>query len=594
MGVLRKEFIQKGLLNMEKINFFKVKIAGQAGQGIKSAGLTFSKFATRSGFNIYNYIEYPSLIRGGHNAMQLNISAQNVSGPSKYTDFLIALNQDSIHKHKDEMLPGSFVLFDANANIKTDVLSKEVNLLAVPLNKIAHDAGGKELLINTVALGVLAGMMDGDLNLLKELIRQEYGSKEDLLNSNLSAIEQGYQFAKDNFQEIGVSILKLHSNKPTEKKMVINGDESVALGAISAGLQFAAIYPMSPISNILHTLALYQKDYSYIYKQPEDEISAINMAIGASFAGARSMTATSGGGFCLMTEAYGLAGITETPLVIIEGMRGGPATGLPTWSSQGDLQFVLHAHQDEFPRIVLAAGDVSEAFYLTMEAFYLADKYQTPVVVLIDKNICDDEESVPVFNVDAYRIDRGKIKKELDPTFKRYLLSSDGISERTIPGLGNFFIANSDEHDEFGYSNEEIENRNNQMEKRMQKLITCSNIDMPAPEVYGPSDAKLSVISWGSNKGSINQAIKSFDEVNYLHLTWLNPFPTEFVKDFLNKASNVVLMECNYTAQLGQLINEKTGIDIKDKVLKYDGRPFFVEEVQDVITSRLNGKEAVK
>jgi 2-oxoglutarate ferredoxin oxidoreductase subunit alpha len=581
---------------MDKINVFKLKIAGQAGQGIKSAGLTFSKFATRSGFNIYNYIEYPSLIRGGHNSMQLNISAKDVTGPSRYTDFLIALNQESIHKHKDEMLQGSFVLFDSDAKIKTDVLSKEVNLLPVPLNKIAHDAGGKDLLINTVALGVLAGMMEGELSLLRELAEQEYGSKQDLLASNLSAIEKGYQYAKDNFAELSVNVFKLKKevSAPVTKKMVLNGDESTALGAIAGGLQFAAIYPMSPISNILHTLALYQKDYSYVYKQPEDEISAINMAIGASFAGARSMTATSGGGFCLMTEGYGLAGMIETPLVIIEGMRGGPATGLPTWSSQGDLQFILHSHQDEFPRIVLAAGEVSEAFYMTMEAFYLADKYQTPVVVLIDKNICDDEQSVPVFNIEAYRIDRGKMTKDMSPDFKRYLLGPDGISERSLPGVGNFFIANSDEHDEFGYSNEEIENRNKQMEKRMQKLSTCAKTDMPQPEVYGPAEANLTIVSWGSNKGSITQAIKLFDGVNYLHIGWMNPFPTDFVRDFLNKSKNIVLMECNYTAQLGALILEKTGIDIKDKVLKYDGRPFFVEDVQDLIVSRLNGKETSK
>jgi len=574
---------------MPRKNVFRLKIGGQAGQGVKSTGLTFAKFASRSGFQVYNYVEYPSLIRGGHNVMQINVSATGVTGPSKFTDFLVALNQDTVDKHAAELVPGAFVLFDSEAKTDTSKIIGGVNLLPVPLDKLAHDAGGKDLLINTVALGVLAGMLSGDLEVLIELAKQEYVDKPDVLKSDLAAINLGYQFALDNFSELSSPIFKLEKDKtrPMEKRLVLNGDEAVALGAISAGMQFAAIYPMSPISNILHTLAAHQLEYGYIYKQPEDEIAAINMAIGASYAGARSMTATSGGGFCLMTEGYGLAGMTETPLVIIEGMRAGPGTGFPTWSAQGDLQFVLHAHQDEFPRIVLAAGDVTEAFYMTMEAFYLADKYQTPVVVLIDKNICDDEESVPAFDISSYRVDRGKFTKELDPEYKRYQLNQNGISIRSVPGVGNFFIANSDEHDEKGYSNEETDNRNQQMTKRMKKLETCESEDMQQPLVFGPVDADLSIISWGSNKGSILQALKRFTNVNFLHIGWINPFPSEFVSKFLAKAKKSLLVECNYTSQLGTLIKEKTGFDIKEKALKFDGRPFFVEDIEDVIMSHL-------
>lgn len=573
---------------------FKVKIAGQAGQGIKSAGLTFSRFVTRSGFNVYNYVEYPSLIRGGHNVMQINISRKEVTGPSKFTDFVIALNQESILKHRHTISEGGYVLFDSDEKMKTDLLPSHVNLLPVPMTKIARDAGGGELLINIVALGVLAGMMNGDVEILKELAQEEYGDKPDLLKSDLIAIEQGYKYAQDNFSNLNSNVIQLKNDGHSDKKMVINGDDAVALGAIAGGLQFAAIYPMSPISNILHALAKYQKDYKYVYKQPEDEISAINMAIGASFGGARSMTSTSGGGFCLMTEAYGLAGMTETPLVIVEGMRGGPATGLPTWNGQGDLQFVLHAHQDEFPRLVLAAGDVPEAFYMTMEAFYLADKYQTPVVVLIDKNICDHEQSVPVFDISAYRIDRGKMTTTSDSNYRRYLLSNDGISQRSIPGVGNFFVANSDEHDETGFSSEEIDNRLAQMEKRMKKLETCTKTDMPQQTLYGPKDSDLTIISWGSNKGSIVQALKNYSNVNYLHITWMNPFPTDQIKSTLENAKNVVLMECNYSGQLGQVIAQETGIKIEDRVLKYDGRPFYVEEVMEIIDSRINKKGASK
>lgn len=577
---------------MKNTKVFKVVIAGQAGQGIKSAGLTLSKLATRSGFNIYNYIEYPSIIRGGHNVMQINISKSPIRGPSKNIDFLIALNQESIFKHRDEIVDGGYVLYDSSLKFGVDKIKPTVNSLPVPLNDLAKQSGGSDLLANTVALGVLIGLTAGDLNILQELAREEYGDKKALLESNIKAIELGYNYAKDNFAKHCEEIYCLSplADAPQDM-MVLHGDDATALGAIAAGLQFAAIYPMSPISNILHTLAKYQQQFKFVYKQPEDEISAINMAIGASYAGARSMTATSGGGFCLMTEGYGLAGITETPLVIVLGMRGGPATGLPTWTSQGDLQFVLHAHQDEFPRIVLAAGDVADAFYMTMEAFHLADKYQTPVVVMIDKSICDHEQNIKLFDTAGYKVDRSKLTFDTVTDFKRYALSDDGVSPRTVPGKGNFFISNSDEHTEVGFSTEEADQRIQQMNKRMQKLETCALQDMPEPTVYGPKNADLTIVGWGSTSGSILSAIQEFDNVNYLHIGWMNPFPTKFVSEFLNKAKKTMIIEGNYTGQLANLIREKTGYTFENKILKYDGRPFYIEEVIEHIKLALGGNK---
>ncbi|MBU1016788.1 2-oxoacid:acceptor oxidoreductase subunit alpha [Patescibacteria group bacterium] len=551
---------------------FSLKIGGGAGQGIKSAGLLFSKFASLSGYYIYNYIEYPSLIRGGHNVMQINISGKEVTGPSSKTDFLVALNQETLDKHTNELTEKSGILFDVDEKIATADIPKNTKLFKIPLSNLA---GEKNILSNTVALGALVAIFGGDFKILKELISKEY-EKDETVKDNLKAAEVGYTYITENYPRQTTSLLKFVETAP---KVVLNGNEAVALGAISAGLKFAAIYPMSPISGILHFLTAHQKEHNYIYKQPEDEISAINMAIGASFAGARSMVATSGGGFCLMTEGYGLAGMTETPVVIINGMRGAPATGIPTWSEQSDLQFVLNAHQGDFPRIVLAAGDAQEAFDLTREAFNLADKYQTPVVVLIDKNICDNDQSFLPFENSPYTLDRGKFTTEKVGNYKRYELSKDGISTRTVPGSGNFFIANSDEHNELGFSSEEIENRNNQMEKRMEKLSTCAKNDMPAPKLFGHTKADITIVSWGSNKGSIIQALKKFDNVSYLHITWMNPFPTEQVKKVLASARYVVNIECNYSGQLANLIREKTGIEIKDKLLKYDGRPFFVEEI---------------
>jgi 2-oxoglutarate ferredoxin oxidoreductase subunit alpha len=269
------------------------------------------------------------------------------------------------------------------------------------------------------------------------------------------------------------------------------------------------------------------------------------------------------------------------------GMRAGPATGLPTWNSQGDLRFVLHASQDEFPRIVLAAGDVEEAFELTAKAFNLAEKYQTPVVVLVDRYLCESHGCVVPFDLNKNKIVHTDLIVDEVKDYKRYALSENGISPRAIPGSGNHFIINSDEHDEIGYSAEDADNRNAQMTKRMKKLKTCESEDMEQPAVYGPNNADLTIVSWGSNKGPIIEAMKDFKNVNYLHLTWLNPFPTEYVKDILHKAKKVLNIEENYAGQMAGLIKEKTGYDMHSQLLKVDGRPFYPEEITRKIRSSL-------
>jgi len=565
---------------------FTFKIGGQAGQGAKSAGLMFSKVATRSGYYIYTHTEYPSLVRGGHNVMQISVSDKEVFAPTQHTNLLVALNQETIDLHYHELVEGGFLLFDVVSNLDTSKVSNNVHIFPIPLAKLAESNGGSPLMSNTVALGATIGILGGDIAHLKNLLSEEFAKKgEEVTQQNHAAALAGYDYARDHFAQFTTSTLK-----PKEEHsplMVVNGNQAAALGAVAAGLQFAAIYPMTPTSNILHTLAPLQKEYGFIYKQPEDELAAINMALGASFAGARSLVATSGGGFCLMSEGYGLAGLAELPVVIIEGMRGAPATGIPTWTEQGDLRFVLHAHQGDFPRIVLAAGDAKEAFDLTMQAFNLADIYQTPVLILVDKHICENDQSYELFDYSGYEVDRGKFTTEKIENYQRFALSSDGISLRSTPGTGNHLLANSDEHDPYGYSNEEIENRNQQMQKRMKKLETCAQNHMPAPQLFGPDKADVTIVSWGSNKGSILQAIEQFDNVNFLHLTWVNPFPTQAVRERLQKAKYLINVECNYTAQMGGLIKERTGIEILDNYLKYDGRPIYPEEIIEKVNKVL-------
>lgn len=571
---------------MAKQDIFTLTVGGQAGQGVKAAGLLLAKIATRLGKHAYTYSEYPSLIKGGHNLTQVSISNESVTAPRKTSEFWIALDQNTLNVHLGEFKDGAEIIFDEGRNYDLTKINKNANLIPIPLSKLAQNAGGSLIMSNTVALGAAIALLGADLQIFKDLLQDEFGQKgEKMVKVNHLAAENGYNYALEHFADKKKAILI--KENIVEPKMVANANDTVALGAIAAGLQFAAIYPMSPITNILHVLAANQEKFGFIYKQPEDEIAAINMAIGASFAGARSMTATSGGGFSLMVEGLGLAAMMETPIVVIDGMRPGPATGLPTWSGQGDLRFALHAHQGDFPRIVLAAGDPIEAFHLTMQAFNLADKYQTPVIILVDKNICEHDQSMPIFDVADYRVDQGKFTTKKEEGFERYKLSPDGISLRSVPGSGNFFIGNSYEHTTIGHDTEEIKDINEQMQKRMAKLVTCATNEDISPKLYGPENADATIVSWGSNKGSILQALKDFPNVNYLHITWMSPFPSKAVKAILEKAKHIVNIECNYTASLGGLIRENTGIEITDNFLKYDGRPFFPEEISEELESIL-------
>lgn len=561
---------------------FTVKIGGEAGFGIMSSGITLSKIIARSGYWLFDYTEYPSIIRGGHNVMQVTFGKDPVRSQGIITNLLVALNQETIDRHVEELIEGSGVIIDSEKGMKFPQIERNVFVLDVPLDRLAREIGGTILMRNTAALGAVMAATGGDLNLLKQIISDEFGDKSrDIVENNHKVCEAGYAWVKEKYGTFCSEVL--NPLPVVQPKVVMTGNEAIAVAAVAAGMQFASIYPMTPTSNILQVLAPWQAQYGFVYKQPEDEIAAINMAIGAAYAGARAMVATAGGGFCLMAEGYGLAGITETPVVMIEGMRGGPATGLPTWTEQGDLRFVLHAHQGDFPRIVLAPGDIEEAFHMTMQAFNLAEKYQCPVVVMVDKHVLESHMSVPTFNYEQYQIERGKLVRaesaDSGEEYKRYAFTEDGISPRAFPGQGVHVLINSDEHNEEGYSDEDGENRFRQMNKRMKKLDICEMHDMPEPELFGPADAEVTIVSWGSSKGVVLDALHELPNVNYLHLTWMNPFPAAKVKQILERARYVIDLECNYSAQMAGLIAEKTGIRILDVLLKYDGRPFYVEEI---------------
>ncbi len=566
------------------------KIGGEAGFGIMTAGLIFSKACTRGGLYAFSYVEYPSLIRGGHNTCQVTVSKDYIGCQTKKVDVLVALNKETISLHREELSSGAAVIYDPDKVNVTPEEAGNVRLVGVPFSKIAIETAGIELVSNNVALGASIAVLDYDINLLLSVISEQFkGKGEDVIKKNIESAKAGYDFVKKNFSDPFAKKLQKTNSQP---KLLVTGNEAIGAGAIAAGCKFYAGYPMTPTSNLLHFMASNEGKYGLLVKQAEDEISVINMAIGAAHIGVRSMVATSGGGFCLMSEGYGLAGMTETPVVIAMGMRGGPSTGLPTWTEQSDLKFVLNAAHGEFPRVVIAPGDMGELFAETTKAFNIAEKYQTPVIILYDKHLAESHTSIDSLETSAVKIERGNLVTGPVQGYKRYEINQTGISPRAFPGqLGNLFVANSDEHDERGLSTEDMSMRKAMMEKRMKKIEIIST-EVTKPKLHGPKRADITLIGWGSTKGAILDAMSQLKtegiKANFLQIVTASPFSSETLNEILKTRKPKLIIENNYTGQMSSLIKEHIGIEIKNKLLKYDGRPFYTEEIMAEAKKVLN------
>ena len=573
------------------------KIGGEAGFGIMTTGVMFSRLATRHGYHIYDYTEYPSLIRGEHNVYEVCVSEEEVFSQESYIDLLFALNQETIELHKHEFKTGGLLAYD-NETMKVnpdDYKGKQVILYPIPFVRLTREAGALKVMENNVALGASAALLSMGLEVLNKLIADTFVSKgQPVIEANQNAAKVGFDYVIKNPPQ-GFS--RKLPKREDHHKMVISGNEAVVLGAVAAGCKFYAAYPMTPTSAALALFASLGPKYGIVVKHAEDEISVINMAIGAGYAGVRSMVGTAGGGFSLMVEGLGLAGMTETPLVILMGQRPGPATGMPTWTGQGDLQFLIHASQDEFPRIILAPGDIEEAFYLTAEAFNLAEMYQTPVFVLTDKYIAEGHKSTDIYDLSKISINRGNLMSWDEGNtvegYLRYKVTADGIAKRALPGMKKaLFTANSYEHNEYGYSTEESKERADQVDRRNRKLETYKKT-MPDPHVYGDVNAELTLVGWGSTKGPVLAALAQLkvegyaQKINFLHLTHVWPLPAEFVKQTLLASPKILLLEGNSLAQLGDLIREQTGIKLEQHYLRYDGRPFYPEDIAGKIKEML-------
>lgn len=568
-----------------KVNDLSIIVGGQAGDGITQAGINIGLACMRSGLHVFGTNDYQSLIRGGHNFYILRVNKEKIFSQTDYADMLLALNQESITLHKDELNPGAAIIYDSDEiKLNQEEFEKAgFKLFSVPLMKIVRDLKGQSIVRNSVISGVAVALVNYDIDVLLGVIRDSFEGKEQVANLNVEAARQGYDYAQEHYN--GKFDIKLEKTDISqEDRMLLTGIEAAGLGAIKAGCRFYAGYPMTPVTPLLHFVASMQKDYNMLVIQTESEIAAITMVAGASFAGARAMTATSGGGFCLMSEGLGMAAMTETPVVVVLGQRPGPSTGLPTYSSQGDLRFAMHAGQGEFPRVIVAPGDIEQCFLKIQEAFNLAEKFQIPVIVIADKYLLESHESTPFFDQSKIAVDRFQLmmgKYTAPEEYKRYKFTESGVSPRAIPlTIGAIVRANSDEHNELGYTIEEPELTIEMNDKRFRKFDGL-NKDLESYEtikMYGPEKADVTIISWGGTKGPILEAMKLLKkdgvEANYLQIIYMIPFPEAKVRKLLEPAKKTVMVENNKTGLLAQVIREKVKIDVDHLILRYDGRPF--------------------
>lgn len=562
------------------VNFM---VGGEAGQGVQSVGFLLAKVFALGGYHIFADQDYESRIRGGHNFFRVRVRDREVGAIAEPADMLIALNKESIDLHHKELANGGVTIFDGE---KIKLPTSNASLFGVPLERLAQEKAGGKLMTNTVALGAALGLVKYNFEILKKVLREHFKTAE-VGENNVKAAKAGYEYAQENFK----GDFKHHLSPISEgKRMLLTGNEALAVGAIAAGCKFMAAYPMTPTTSIMEYMASKAKEMDIVMVHAEDEISAINMVIGASYAGVRAMTATSGSGFCLMVEGLGLAGMTETPIVVVDGQRPGPAIGLPTRTEQGDLEFVLHAHHGDFPRAVLAPATIEDAFWVTVKAFNLAEKYQLPVIILTDHHLATSYATVDKFDLSKVSIDRGILysKEGQAEEYKRHKITESGISPRAFPGeKGILVVTDADEHDEGGHLIEDAQTRTQQVQKRLRKLFGLRK-EMAPPRRYGPKRAETTLIGWGSTYSAISEAVdilrKEDISANLVHLNELWPFPAEAVADALNRAHHSYVIENNATGQLSHLIRAETGKAVSGKILKYDGRPFtpahIVQEVK--------------
>jgi 2-oxoglutarate ferredoxin oxidoreductase subunit alpha len=552
-----------------------IVICGEAGQGVQTVEKLLVKLFKSAGFNVFATKEYMSRVRGGSNSTELRVSSEKKRSYLRRIDLLVAIDKEALPHLAARITEKTLIIGDNN------VLGYKGEMVDAPFSKIAAEEGSP-IYANTSAVGLVAALFGIEFELLSGYLGSVFSAKgAEVVSKNISAAKKGYDFG------IGISgpekvIVNVARNTNIKDEIVLSGAEAIALGATAGGCDLVSAYPMTPSTGIFAFLAAHSEELGIVTEQAEDEISAINMALGGWYAGARGLVITAGGGFALMSEAMSLAGMIESPLVVSVGQRPGPATGLPTRTEQSDLELVLYAGHGEFPRAVLSPGTVEEAFYLTQKAFNVADKYQVPVIILSDQYLADCYYNLPILDAVSVPIQKQIVKTTKDYKRYSYELNPDAVSPRGIPGYGEGLVCvDSDEHNEEGHIVEDAATRKKMVEKRLGKLEFIKRATMP-PELYGPQDYETLIIGWGSTFGAIKEAMDNIvnPKAAYLHFKQVYPLHA-FAENYIKKAKKTVIIEGNATGQFAKIIKLYTGVEIQHKILKYDGSPFSVEEVTE-------------
>ncbi|ELW0076848.1 2-oxoacid:acceptor oxidoreductase subunit alpha [Staphylococcus pseudintermedius] len=579
------------------------KVGGQQGEGIESTGEIFATAMNRKGYYLYGYRHFSSRIKGGHTNNKIRVSTTPVHAISDDLDILVAFDQETIVLNHHEMREDSVILADSKAKPKKPEDSK-AQLIVLPFTEVAKELG-TTLMKNMVAIGATAALMHLNTDTFESLITNMFEKKgEKVVDLNIQALNEGYRLMKEQMGEVNGDFELEESSGVPHLYMI--GNDAIGLGAISAGSRFMAAYPITPASEVMEYMIDNLPKVGGSVIQTEDEIAAATMAIGANYGGVRAFTASAGPGLSLMMEAIGLSGMTETPFVVINTQRGGPSTGLPTKQEQSDLMQMIYGTHGDIPKIVLAPTDAEDAFYLTVEAFNLAEEYQCPVILLSDLQLSLGKQTVKALDHSKIEIRRGAtitedIERDEDDKdyFKRYAITESGVSPRPIPGVkGGIHHVTGVEHNEEGKPSEAAENRQNQMDKRMRKTEQLV-IPKPVEGTTTHEDADILYLGFISTKGAIQEGTSRLEQqgyhINYLQIRQLHPFPTEVIQDAVDKAKKVVVVEHNYQGQLANII--KMNVNLGDKLIKqtkYDGTPFLPHEIEDKGLEILNAlKERV-
>lgn len=564
-------------MNLEKE--VSIVLGGAAGQGIQTIEESLTKILKLSGYNVFATKEYMSRVRGGINTTEIVISSEKQRSFLKRLDLLVTFKKGVLNHLKDRISDETIILGEKE-NIDEEFMNNK-NIIDIPIQEISKNIGNV-LFSNTVGSGIILGIFDCDLELFNKYLEDKFSKKgKEIVDKNIEAAEKGYELGKKILKDLDLS-LNIEKNEKINNEIILSGTEAVALGAAKAGCNFVSFYPMTPSTGVSTFLATHSKDLGIIVEQVEDEISAINMAIGAGYAGARSLVTTSGGGFSLMCEAVSLSGMTETPVVIYLAQRPGPSTGLPTRTAQGDLELALYSGHGEFPKIIYAPGKIEEAHKISQIAFNMADKYQVPVFVLSDEYLADTYYNLSDNELESLKKENHVVKTSLD--YKRYEFNENIVSKRGIPGYGEgIVLLCGNEHDEFGDITEDIDLINNMTEKRNKKLDLIKK-EAIEPEFIGNETYKNLIVSWGSTFYPIKDALEKLNlkDTAFLHFSQVYPI-SDSAEKCLKNAEKVINIELNYTGQLGRLLKREFGIEMNDSILKYDGRVFAVEEIIEKI-----------